>query len=114
MFHDEIERASSLATGKAMADVLGRRHHKRGRAVVVEWAKSLQVGAGTFQGNEVAHHIHNVGGFNNLVSGGSVYHLCRIYIIMYRGKAVNAVLAFAFTMVQNYIIFRTISWFLSK
>jgi hypothetical protein len=33
---------------------------------------------------------------------------------MYRGKAVNAVLAFVFTMVQNYIIFRTISWFLSK
>ena len=69
VLHDEVNRTSSLAAGKAFAQILGRRYHKGWRSIVMEGAQPFQVYAGTFQCHKVRHHIHNV---------------CRIQYLIYR------------------------------
>ena len=45
VLHEEVDGCSALATGKALADLLRRRHHERGRLVVVERTQALIVHA---------------------------------------------------------------------
>ena len=74
VLHQEVDGRSALSTGKALAYLLRRRHHERGRLVVVERAQTLIVHARLAQRHELAHHVYDVRSVHDLVYRQPVYH----------------------------------------
>ena len=74
MFHQEVGRRATLATNKAVADILRRRHHKRRVTIVVERTQTFVVHATLLECHELPHHVNNTGSIDNLVNRRSVYH----------------------------------------
>ena len=74
MLHDEIYRATALATSKALANALGARDIKRWPAVIVEWTQPNPVCSTMFERHKIAHDIHNVGSIDDLLYGIMVNH----------------------------------------
>ena len=74
MLHQEVDGRPPLATGKALADLLGGRHHERRRRIVMERAQALVVHPRLPQRDELPHHVYNVRGVHDLINSSSIYH----------------------------------------
>ena len=82
--HDEADRAPTLPAAEALAHPLGLRHIERRRTVVMERAQPYIIGPATFEGHEVTHHLHYVGGIEYTLAWRIVdfLHLaCKITIL---------------------------------
>ncbi len=74
VLHDEMHDVAALAAAETLAELLRGRHDEARRALVVERAQPLVVHARLAEGDELAHHVHDVGGGHNPVDGFPVYH----------------------------------------
>ena len=75
MFHNEVNRVASLATGKALTDVTSRRDRERRRTVVMEWTQAHIVDATFAQRDEIRHHIHYLGSIEYPIYSSLVNHI---------------------------------------
>ena len=73
VLHYEVDRRAALAAAETLADVACLVDRERRRALVVERAQALVVGARAAQLHKVAHHLHNVGGIYYAVYSILVY-----------------------------------------
>ena len=74
MFHDEMNRRSTLTTGEALTDILGRRNIKGGRLIRMKRTKTDVVDAPLAQGDKLGNNVDNIGGADDSIDGRLVYH----------------------------------------
>ena len=76
VLHDEANRTASLSTSKALAVILGGRHHEGWRAVIVEGAETLEIGSCPLEADEVAYDIYYLRSLQYLVFGNEINQNC--------------------------------------
>ena len=69
--HLEIDDTAALVAAEAVIDALIGCNRERGRLLSMEWAKSKQIGAGTFQRHVLPHNIFNG------IAGSQFINKCR-------------------------------------
>ena len=74
MLHQEVHSIATLSTGETMADLFGRRHHKRRGLIIMEGTQALIVHTSLTECDELANHIHDVCGIHDLVYRRPVNH----------------------------------------
>ena len=74
MLHNEMNSRSTLATGKTLTDILGRRNIKGGRLIRMKRTKTDVVDAPLTQGDKLGNNVDNIGGADDSIDGRLVYH----------------------------------------
>ena len=74
VLHQEVDGRTTLATSKALADLLRGGHHKRRGLIIVKRAQALVVHACLTQGHKLPHHVNDVRGVHDFIYRRSVNH----------------------------------------